>query len=135
MLGVVPRDVLADGRRFVVADGDSYIGIAPLAPEKLGHSEPIVLWQDADETVISLVNYEGQAKVFREYRSLAGPFWKGNVRNGFALWIAARAEFASAEAFRGALAELLLTDEVDGSRRRIAFGDVELEYDLREMWP
>jgi len=135
MLGVSPDDVLADGGRFVVADGDAYIGIVPLTPHDLGHSEPIMLWEDADETVLSVVNYEGPAKVFWEYRSLAGPFWKGNVRNGFALWIAVRSEFASAEAFRDALTDVSLTDEVDDTRRRIAFGDVELAYDLREMWP
>jgi hypothetical protein len=135
MLGVRGDDVLADGGRFVIADGDVYIGIVALEPENLGHSESMVLWQDAGETVISLVNYDGPAKVFWEYRSLGGPFWKGNVRNGFALWIAVRSEFASVEAFRDALAEVPLSDEFDGSRRRIGFGEVELEYDLREMWP
>ena len=135
MLGVEPGDVVEDGGRFVVAGGDVYVGIVPLAPEALGHSESVVLWRDADETVISLVNYEGPAKVFWEYRSLAGPFWKGNLRNGFAIWIAARNEFASVEAFRESLADVPVADELAGARRRIAFGGVELEYDLREMWP
>jgi hypothetical protein len=135
MLGVAPGEVLEDDGRFVIVGGDALIGIVPLAPEALGHSKRVVLWRDADETVISLVNYEGASKVFWEYSSLAGPFWKGNVRNGFALWIAAWGEFASAEAFRAALTGVRLTDEMDGWRRRIAFGEVELEYDLREMWP
>ncbi len=50
----------------------------------------VVVWRDGQEFVISIVNYEGPAKVFWEYRSLAGPFYKGNVRNGFALWVAPR---------------------------------------------
>lgn len=134
-LGVTAYDVVEEDGRFAIADGDVCIGIVPLVPENLGHSESVVLWRDADETVISLVNFEGPAKVFWEYRSLVGPFWRGNVRNGFALWIAPRGEFASAEGFRAALAAVSLSDELDGRRRRITFGDVELEYDLREMWP
>jgi hypothetical protein len=93
----------------------------------------VYLWEDADEVVLSLVNYEGPAKVFWEYRSLAGPFWKGNVRNGFALWVAPLWEFGSIAEFGRTLAEVPLSDEVDGSWRRIVFGDVRLEYDLREM--
>lgn len=135
ILGVQLGDVLAEDGRFVVSDGDVYIGIVPLTPENLGQSEPFVVWRDADETVISILNYEGPAKVFWEYRSLAGPFWKRNLRNGFAIWIAARNEFASGEAFRESSANVPLVDELDGARRRIVFGDVELEYDLREMWP
>ncbi|MEO8458664.1 MAG: hypothetical protein ABI559_12745, partial [Chloroflexota bacterium] len=136
MLGVSSGDVVGDGAgRFVMSDGDVYIGIVALGVEQLGHSESVVVWQDADEAVISLVNYEGPAKVFWEYRSLAGPFWKGNVRNGFAVWVAARSEFASVAAFSTALAEASVRHDVDGSRCRTAFGDVRLDYDLREMWP
>jgi hypothetical protein len=123
------------GAPIVVTDGDVYLGIVPLQPDNLGHSPPITTWRDGDETVVSITNYEGPAKAFWEYRSLAGPFWEGNVRNGFALWIAPRGEFATAVDFRSALAATPLSDETSGSARTIRFGDVTLEYDLRDMWP
>lgn len=124
-----------EGGVIVVADGDVYAGIVPLKPDNLGHSPDVTTWRDGDESVVSIVNYEGPAKVFWEYRSLSGPFWKGNVRNGFALWMAPRSDYATPEDFRRALLATPLTDETDGSLRRIAFGDVALEYDLRGMWP
>jgi hypothetical protein len=127
------RGDLDPGTPVVIADGDALIGIIPLDPTHLGHSAPITLWRDGDETVLSIVNYEGTAKSWWEYRSLTGPFWKGNVRNGFALWIAARSDFPDAAAFARALAETPLADSVDHSMRRITFGDVRLEYDLREF--
>jgi hypothetical protein len=142
-----PEAALADGREWrggkpldvrsmvVVEDGDVLIGIRPLAPERLGDGRGVVLWRDSGETVLSIANYDGPAKQFWEYRSLSGPFWKGNVRNGFALWIVPRAEHASREAFAAALAATPLTDESSGSVRTITFEDVTLTYDLREMWP
>ncbi|HUF53067.1 MAG TPA: hypothetical protein VMR52_04750 [Dehalococcoidia bacterium] len=129
------RTDLAAGDRMIVADGDVYIGIVPLVPTYLGHTPPMTLWRDGDETVLSIVNYEGPPKQFWEYRSLTGPFWKGNVRNGFALWIAPRSEFASADEFRTALTKAPLLDETVDGLRTITFGDLRLEYDLRAMWP
>ena len=126
---------LEPGTSVVIEDGDAYIGIVPLQPTGLGHTLPVVLWRDGEETVLSIVNYEGPPKQFWEYRSLSGPFWKGNVSNGFALWIAPREEFPSREAFAGALTPTPPTDETEGSVRTIAFGDVTLAYDLRELWP
>jgi hypothetical protein len=127
------------GETLVIDDGDAWIGVLPLAPENLGHTPPLTLWQDGDETVLSLVNYEGPPKQFWEYRSLGGPFWKGNVRNAFALWIAPYQDFSSREAFAAALAAAPPADETAGSRRTITFGagpeTVRLEYDLRDMWP
>ena len=122
-----------DGGPVVISDGDVHIGIVPLASDNLGHTPPVTAWRDGDETVISITNYEGPAKVFWEYRSLGGPFWKGNVRNGFALWIAPRGDFGSAADFRAALAATPLTDETTSFKRRISFADVTLEYDLRDM--
>ena len=46
---------------------------------QLGHEAPAVLWRDGQETVLSIYNYRGPAKVFWEYRTLSGPFFKGNV--------------------------------------------------------
>jgi hypothetical protein len=119
----------------VFTDGEVYVGIVPLKPDNLGHSADVTVWRDGDETVISIINYEGPAKVFWEYRSLGGPFWKGNVRNGFVLWIASRGEFESESAFLSALQAIALSDEVEGTSRTIRFGDVTLEYDVRGMWP
>ena len=128
---------LASGVPVVIADGDVYIGIVPLDPTRLGQAPTVVLWRDGDESVISIVNYEGPPKQFWEYRSLAGPFWKGNVRNGFALCIADRAEYATSEAFAAALAGTPLSDVTTGTTRTISFGAGEVAatvtYDLREM--
>jgi hypothetical protein len=128
---------VATGAPIVITDGDVCIGIIPLEPARLGHTPPVVLWRDGDESVISIVNYEGPPKQFWEYRSLAGPFWKGNVRNGFALWIADRDEYATTEAFAAALAAMPLSDVTTGTSRRISFGPGEVAatvtYDLREL--
>ncbi len=124
---------------FVACDGDVYIGIIPLEPTRLGHGPDVILWRDGQEVVISILNYEGPAKVFWEYRSLAGPFFKGNVRNGFVLWVARRAEFGSARGFTESLRSLSLKDELDGDCRHIEWGDgpgaVMLDYDLTELRP
>jgi hypothetical protein len=124
---------------IVVADGEVCIGIVLPAPTSLGHGPPVVVWRDGAELVVSIVNYEGPAKAFWEYRSLAGPFCKGNVRNGFALWVAPRSEFTSLEVFQQALRSVPLVDESVGSVRRLEFGKgsylVALEYDLMELRP
>ena len=124
---------LEPGTPVAVADGEAFVGVMPLEPTGLGHTPAVTVWRDGDETVVSIVNYEGPAKSWWEYRSLSGPFWKGNVRNGFALWIALREEFADVAAFERALVETPLLDAVEGTVRRITFGDARLEYDLREM--
>jgi hypothetical protein len=127
------------GASVGIADGDVYIGLRAFEPTQLGHEAPIILWRDGQETVLSIYNYRGPAKVFWEYRTLAGPFFKGNVRNGFALRVASRLEYGSLADFVAALERTSLSDEVVGSRRRSAFGAGEagltLEYDLRDMQP
>jgi hypothetical protein len=126
---------LEPGEPVVIEDGDAFIGLVPLAPTQLGHTSPAVLWRDGEETVLSIVNYEGPPKQFWEYRSLSGPFWKGNVRNGFALWIASRSEYSDREAFAATLAATPFSDETAGGVRTITFGDATVTYDLREIWP
>jgi hypothetical protein len=143
MLGLLDGDVVAygdDGRvedSIVVASGDTYIGIVPLRPARLGHGPPVHIWRDGEEVVISIINYEGPAKVFWEYRSLSGPFFKGNVKNGFALWAASMRNFSTTEDFRDALRSLPLTDKMTGSVRQIAWGEgpdrLVLEYDLNAL--
>ncbi|MEX0785019.1 MAG: hypothetical protein WD939_00125 [Dehalococcoidia bacterium] len=116
-----------------IASGEVYIGIVPLAPTKLGHGPPLVVWQDGQELIVSLYNYRGPAKQFWEYRSLAGPFFKDNVRNGFALRVAPRSAHESLAGFLAALRKTPLSDELRGSKRAVTFGGVSLQYDLREL--
>jgi hypothetical protein len=126
---------LAPGTPLVLCDGHALTGIIPLAPTDLGRGAPVALWRDKGESVLSLVNYQGAPKVFWEYRSLSGPFWKGNVRNGFAIWMTESDAWASVEAFESAMRSTPLRDEQGGTVRHIEFGDLKLTYDLREMWP
>jgi hypothetical protein len=130
-----PEQVEMDGGAVVIEDGEVYIGIVPLTPDSLGHSADVTAWRDGPEHVVSIVNYEGPPKVFWEYRTLSGPFWKGNLRNGFALWVEPRRNFSSAGEFRAALAATGISDKTEGAIRTIHFGDVTLAYDLKEMWP
>ena len=122
---------------ITISNGDVHIAIVPLAPSMLGHGPPVVAWTDGDELVVSIINYEGPPKVFWEYRSLAGPFFKGNVKNGFALWVAPRGDFGTPDAFRAALRAIPLSDKMTGSVRRIEWGGgserLTLEYDLKEL--
>jgi hypothetical protein len=125
--------------RIVVSDGESHIGVVPLEATRLGQGPSVVVYRDGQELVISIANYQGPAKVFWEYRSLAGPFYTGNVRNGFALWVAPRSQFESPAAFAAALAALPVRDAISGSMRRIELGEgperLVLEYDLMELRP
>jgi hypothetical protein len=61
------------------------------------------------------------------------------VRNGFALWVAPRSQFASHSAFAEALAALPVSDATSSSKRRIELGEgperLELEYDLMALRP
>lgn len=128
MLGVPDSAVMQTptrpGEALMIADSGVFITIVPLAPTQLGHTPPIVVWRDADELVLSIVNYEGPPKQFWEYRSLSGPFWKGNVANVFALWIATEDDLAEGMA---------VDEQTDGTLRRITHNDVTLEYDLRDL--
>ncbi len=87
--------------------------------------------------IVSVFNYEGPPKGFWEYRSLGGPFFKGNVKNGVVLRLADRSDNSSLAEFKASLTETPLTDTADGSLRTITFGDgedtVKLTYDLREL--
>jgi hypothetical protein len=124
---------------IAIAAGDVLIGIIPLEPTRLGHRSPVEVWRDGQELVISIINYEGPPKQFWEYRSLSGPFFKGNACNGFCLLIASGSDYESIEGFLDDLAANQPADEVTGSMRRIAWGEGEdaliLEYDLSTMWP
>ena len=156
LMGVLDGGIFADGKLAIghhgsesrptgvqshspitISHGDVYIGLIPLEPSRLGHGEPISIRKDGQEFVVSIVNYEDPPKVFWEYRSLAGPFFKGNVKNGFVLSVAPRGDFDTLEAFRADLLAMPLMDETVGSVRRIEWGRgpdrLMLEYDLKEL--
>ncbi|HEX5479972.1 MAG TPA: hypothetical protein VFY79_09655 [Dehalococcoidia bacterium] len=147
LLGPGPKtEILAGGRRFdgerteaqagepiVIADGDVYIGIIPLEPTRLGHEPPVAVWREGQETVVSVFNYRGPAKQFWEYRTLSGPFFNGNVRNGIALHVAARSAHVDIDAFAQALRAIPLADDQRGSARSLRFGAATLDYDLRDL--
>ena len=140
--------VLPDGRTWdgaetelpalaplVVADGRALIGVLPLEAERLSPDAPLLLRREGDETVLSVYNYRGPARSFWEYRTLGGPFFKGNLRNGVALCVARRSEFRSAEDFRSHMASLEVEDAAEGSLRRVRFASVAVECDLRTLRP
>ncbi len=131
VLDVAAQQVVA------IATGDVYIGIRPLEPTRLGHGPDVRVWQDGQELIVSVFNYEGPPKGFWEYRSLGGPFYKGNVKNGVVLRVADRSDSSSLAGFKASLAETPLTDTVDGSLRTVTFGldreAITLAYDLKEL--
>ena len=120
-----------------IATGDVYIGIRTLAPTRLGHGPDVRVWHDGQELIVSVFNYEGPPKGFWEYRSLGGPFLKGNVKNGVVLRLADRSNNSSLAEFKASLTETALTDTVDGSLRTITLGSgkeaLALTYDLKEL--
>ena len=95
------------------------------------------VWRDGQELIVSVFNYDGPPKGFWEYRSLGGPFFKGNVKNGVVLRLADRGDNSSLADFNASFADTPLTDAVDGSLRTIAFGldgeALTLAYDLTEL--
>ena len=123
---------LAGGQTVVIADGDVLIGIRILEPTQLGHGPTAALWRDGRETILSIYNYDGPPEQRWEYRTLSGPFFKANVRNGFAMRVASRKDYGATREFQQELESLPLAD-TSGSMRALRFGDVELEYDVRAL--
>jgi len=122
----------------VLADGSVYIGLIPLEPTNMGQEAPIVLDERGGELVLSTHNYSGPSKNFWEYRTLSGPFFKGNVRNGLVIEVASRDDYPSAAAFHEHLVNARLIDSVsrEGVREiRYESGGqaLALRYDLRDL--
>jgi hypothetical protein len=122
----------------VVADGSVYIGLIPLEPTNMGQEAPIVLDQRGGELALSIHNYSGPSKNFWEYRTLSGPFFKGNVRNGLVIEVASRGDYPSAVAFYEHLVSARLSDSVSGDGvRQIEYENggqaLALRYDLRDL--
>jgi hypothetical protein len=122
----------------VVADGSVYVGLIPLEPTNTGQEAPIVLHEQGAELALSIHNYTGPSKNFWEYRTLSGPFFKGNVRNGLVLEVASREDFPSPAAFHEHLAGARLADSVSAEGvREIEYENggqaLALRYDLRNL--
>ncbi len=154
MLGVGPETELWCGDRrvdafpasvqpgdaVVIAEGGVYIALIPLEPDDLGHDAPIELRVDGDLLTLDVYNYLGPPTTFWEYRSLAGAFFKRNVRNAVIVEVAERTDFENVAAFRRHVAAARVSDRTDASHvREISYasdgGSVSLRYDLREMRP
>ncbi|MEX2247186.1 MAG: hypothetical protein WEC75_10915 [Dehalococcoidia bacterium] len=126
------------GEPVVIAEGDAYIAVIALEPTDMGHGASIELGRDGPMLMLDIYNYRGPAKTFWEYRSLAGPFYHGNVRNAFVLEVASKGDFADAAAFRRHIAAARIADSAgEDYVREIAYasdgGSVTLRYSLWDM--
>jgi hypothetical protein len=135
--GAFPRTV-DPGEPVVIGEGDAYIAVIPLDPSDMGSDAPIELDVREGMLTLDIYNYKGPAKGFWEYRSLGGPFYRGNVRNAFVLEVAGRSEYQDVAAFRTHIAGARLADSVDERyEREIVYasegGSVTLRYNLRDF--
>jgi hypothetical protein len=122
----------------VLSDGSVYIGLIPLEPTNMGQEASIVLDERGGELALSIHNYSGPSKNFWEYRTLSGPFFKGNVRNGLVIEVASRGDYPSPAAFHEHLVGARLTDSLPGEGvREIEYESggqaLALRYDLRDL--
>jgi hypothetical protein len=104
----------------------------------MGQEAPIVLDERGGELALCIHNYSGPSKNFWEYRTLSGPFFKGNVRNGLVMEVASRGDYPSASAFYEHLVGARLSDSVSGDGvREIRYESggqaLALRYDLRDL--
>jgi hypothetical protein len=128
------------GEPVVIAEGGAYIALIPLEATDMGSDAPIELRRDGTRLTLEIYNYLGPAKMFWEYASLGGAFFKGNVRNACVIEVAERHEFADVAAFRRHIAGARIADGTDEEYvREIAYssagGSVALRYNLWDMSP
>jgi hypothetical protein len=133
-VGSLPLE-LAPLDTLLVADGNTFIALRPLAPSNLGRRAPIILQERDGELALSIYNYyQGEAKRFWEYSALGGPFYKGNLRAGYILEVGDRAQFGDFEAFRIHIERGAIEDRMQGSRRVVRYASgadlLEIEVDL-----
>jgi hypothetical protein len=113
---------VARGDRILIAAGDAYVALIPLDQTDMGSDAPIELALSDGVLALDIYNYKGPAKTFWEYRSQSGAFYRGNVRNGFAIEVAERAEFADTATFREHIARSRIDDAVgDHHERNITY--------------
>jgi hypothetical protein len=126
------------GDAVIIAEGGVYIALIPLEATDMGSDAPIVLDRSGDRLTLDVYNYRGPAKLFWEYRTLGGAFYKGNVRNAVIVEVAERGEFASIDAFRAHIETARIADSVGGDgEREISYASegegVVLRYGLDDM--
>ncbi len=123
--------------RVVIAFGDAYVALIPLKQTDMGSDAPIELNFVDGTLTLDIYNYQGPAKTFWEYRSHSGAFFKGNVRNAFAIETADRATFAAIDAFRTHIAASTISDTTVERQRKIEYasegGSIALTYSLWDM--
>jgi len=129
---------VAPGEPVVIADGRVYVALIPLEPTNMGQEAPVVLERRSGELVLSIHNYLGPAKNFWEYRTLSGPFYRGNVRSGLVVEVASKSEFRSAAEFRAYVSRARVTDVVSGDGvRDVSYatdgGSLGLRYSLHDL--
>jgi hypothetical protein len=136
-----PLASLRQGDWLIVEDGAVLIGIYPLEPTCLGREAPLVLERGPlGELWLSLYNYRGSSTRLWDYNALGGAFWRGNLRAGFIVEVAERAEYASAADFLADLRQGVIEDHVDDDRiRTVTYrrggDDLSLSYDLWKTEP
>jgi hypothetical protein len=133
-----PEQRVATGEAVVIADGRVCVALIPLEPTSMGQEAPIVLERRSGELVLSIPNYLGPAKNFWEYRTLSGPFYRGNVRSGLVVEVASKSEFRNAAEFRAYVSRARVTDVVSGDGvRDVSYasdgGSLGLRYSLRDL--
>lgn len=129
---------VAPGEPVVIADGRVYVALIPLGPTNMGQEAPIVLERRPGELVLSIHNYMGPAKNFWEYRTLSGPFYRGNVRSGLVVEVASKGDFRSAAEFRAHVGRACVSDVVSGGGvRDVSYasdgGSLGLRYSLHDL--
>ena len=129
------------GEAVCIGVGDVFVGLIPLEPTDMGATnDPIRLHVEGDRLALDIYNYRGPAKAWWEYRSLSGPFYKGNVRNAVIIEVAERTAFADVDAFAAHIGNAMVADSVgDDLVREISYaspeGGVTLRYNLLDMTP
>ena len=123
----------------IIAEGGVYIALIPLAQTDMGSDAPIELNLRGGVLTLDMYNYRGPAKMFWEYASLGGAFYKGNVRSAFIIEVAERGEYRDLAAFRRHIAGARITDSVDDRyAREIVYaaqhgGEIAMRYSLWDM--
>ena len=126
------------GQPVTIDAGGAFVAVIPLEPSDMGSDAPVEARIESGALILDIHNYRGADKTFWEHRSQSGPFYRGNIRNAFALEVAGREEFADADAFREHIAAARITDSVDESyAREIVYasdgGSIALRYSLWDM--
>jgi len=132
----LPADI-PPGAPLIVEDGDVWIAVRSLRHSNLGRHAPVTLEERDGDLVLSTTIYDGPPKQFWEYRTLDGPFYRGNIESGVIVQVGTRAEFPTAEAFATTLATAQLDEVTTNGVRTIRYrsggDDLLLRYRLTDM--